>query len=116
MTADVTYANELTSAIKISGGYEGTVVEGAPSTSWMANVAYAYDASSRPAKEDLTVTAFSKTYKQKPYGAERDEVNKLYDRMRVGRPIENILAPGDRCATSGTTIPGTAIAPPRFSA
>jgi tetratricopeptide (TPR) repeat protein len=109
MTADVTYANDLPSAIKISGGYEGTVVEGAPSTSWTANIANTYDASSRPAKEDLTVTAFSKTYKQKPYGAERDEVNKLYDRMRVGRPIENILALGDRCATAGTTILGNAI-------
>ena len=55
------------------------------------------------------LAAFSKTYKQKPYGAERDEVNKLYDRMRVGRSIENILTVGDRCATSGTTILGNAI-------
>ena len=109
MTADVTYANDLLSAVKITGGYEGTVVEGSPTTNWTANIAYAYDGSSRVAKEDLTVTAYSKMYKAKPYGAQRDEVNKLYDRMRVNRPIENMLAAGDRCATSGTTILGNAI-------
>jgi tetratricopeptide (TPR) repeat protein len=109
MTADVTYSNGFPAAIKFSGGYEGTVVEGSPSTSWTASVARAYDPSSRLAKEELNVTSFSKTYKQKPYGAERDEVNQLYDRMRVGRPIENVLVLGDRCAMSGTTILGNPI-------
>ncbi len=104
MTADVSYANDVPSAVKIAGGYEGTVVEGAPRTDWTASVAYAYDAASREAKEDLTVTAFTKTYKQKPYGAERDEVGKLYDRMRVNRPIENMLTTGDRCGITGNTV------------
>ena len=109
MTADVTYANDVLAGVKIAGGYEGTVVEGSPRTDWTATIAYAYDTAARVTKEDLTVTAFSKTYKQKPYGAERDDVSKLYDRMRVNRPIENMLSAGDRCATSGTTILGNAI-------
>jgi Flp pilus assembly protein TadD/ribosomal protein L40E len=109
MTADVTYANDLLSSVKITGGYEGTVVEGSPRTDWTATIAYAYDTASRVTKEDLTVTAFSKTYKAKPYGAERDDVNKLYDRMRVNRPIENILSAGDRCGTAGSTILGNPI-------
>jgi tetratricopeptide (TPR) repeat protein len=109
MTADVTYTNDVLSGVKIAGGYEGTVVEGSPRTDWTATIAYAYDTASRVTKEDLTVTAFSKIYKQKPYGAERGDVSKLYDRMRVNRPIENMLSAGDRCATSGTTVLGNAI-------
>jgi tetratricopeptide (TPR) repeat protein len=104
MTADVTYANDAVSALKITGGYDGTTVEGSPRTDWTTTIGYAYDTASRPAKEELTVAAFSKIYKQKPYGAERDEVSKIYDRMRVNRPIENMLASGDRCGTAGTTI------------
>jgi tetratricopeptide (TPR) repeat protein len=109
MTADVTYANDAVSAVKIAGGYEGAVVEGLPRTDWAAAIAYAYDAAARVTKEDLTVTGFTKTYKQKPYSAERDDVSKLYDRMRVNRPIENMLATGDRCATAGMTILSNAI-------
>ena len=102
--AVATYAGDQLSTVKISGGYEGTVVEGSPRTDWTTTITYAYDGSSRLAKEDLAVTAFTKTYKAKPYGAERDDVGKLYDRMRVNRPIENMMAAGDRCATAGTTI------------
>jgi len=109
MTADVVYANDLLSVVKITGGYEGTQVEGSPKTDWTAVVAYTYDATSRLAKEDLGVTAINKTYRVKPYGHERDDVAKLYDRMRVNRPIENMLAVGDRCATSGNVFLGNPI-------
>ena len=109
MTADVVYANDLLSVVKITGGYEGAVVEGSPKTDWTAVAAYTYDSASRVAKEDLTVTAINKVYKAKPYGAERDDVSKIYDRMRVNRPIENMLAMGDRCGTAGNVTLGNPI-------
>jgi tetratricopeptide (TPR) repeat protein len=101
MAADVVYANDLVSVVKITGGYEGTLVEGSPKVDWTTVVAYTYDSAARLAKEDLTVTAMNKVYRVRPYGHERDEVAKLYDRMRVNRPIENMLTPGDRCGTAG---------------
>jgi len=101
MTADVAYQGELMSAVKITGGYEGVVVEGSPKVDWTTTIAYTYDAASRVAKEDLTVAAFNKVYRVKPYGHERDDVSKIYDRMRVNRPIENMLSSGDRCGTAG---------------
>lgn len=104
MTADVAYQNDLMSAVRITGGYEGVVVEGSPKVDWTTTIAYTYDAASRVAKEDLTVAAFNKVYRVKPYGHERDEVGKIYDRMRVNRPIENMLTLGDRCGTAGNVF------------
>lgn len=104
MTADVAYQGDLMSAVKITGGYEGVVVEGSPKVDWTTTIAYTYDAASRVAKEDLTVTGFNKVYRVKPYGHERDDVSKIYDRMRVNRPIENMLALGDRCGTAGSVF------------
>jgi Flp pilus assembly protein TadD len=101
MTADVAYQNDLMSAVKITGGYEGVVVEGSPKVDWTTTIAYTYDPAGRVAKEDATVAAFNKVYRVKPYGHERDDVSKIYDRMRVNRPIENMLAVGDRCGTAG---------------
>ena len=104
MTADYTYANGALAAVKIHGGYDGYVVEGTPHVEWDAAVAYAYDATARLAREDLTLTSMTKTYQTKPYGAARDEVSKVYPTMRVRRPIESMLRGGDICATSGDTI------------
>jgi tetratricopeptide (TPR) repeat protein len=104
MTADVAYQGDLMSAVKITGGYEGVVVEGSPKVDWTTTIAYTYDAASRVAKEDLTVAAFNKVYRVRPYGHERADVEKIYDRMRVNRPIENMLAVGDRCGTAGNVF------------
>ena len=104
MTADVAYQNDLMSAVKITGGYEGVVVEGSPKVDWTTTIAYTYDAASRVAKEDLAVAAFNKVYRVRPYGHERDDVSKIYDRMRVNRPVENMLALGDRCGTAGNVF------------
>jgi Flp pilus assembly protein TadD len=104
MTADVTYQGDLMSGVKITGGYEGVVVEGSPKVDWTTTIAYTYDTASRVVKEDLTVAAFNKVYRVKPYGHERDDVSKIYDRMRVNRPIENMLALGDRCGTAGNVF------------
>jgi Flp pilus assembly protein TadD len=104
MTADVAYQNDLMSGVKITGGYEGVVVEGSPKVDWTTTIAYTYDAASRVAKEDLTVAAFNKVYRVKPYGHERDDVSKIYDRMRVNRPIENMATMGDRCGTAGNVF------------
>ena len=109
MTADYTYASDALSAVKIKGGYDGYTVEGSPRVDWETNIVWTYDAGGRVAKEDLSLTSFAKTYMQRPYGAERDEISKLYPAMRVRRPIENIARTGDLCGTSGTLLLGNAI-------
>ncbi len=109
MTAEVSYQNDVQSAVKITGGYEGTVVEGSPHTDWTATIAYTYGASSKLTKEDLAVASFNKVYRAKPYGAERNDISKIYDRMRVNRPIENMLSLGDRCGTAGNVFLGNPI-------
>lgn len=102
MTADYAYANDALTSVAIRGGYEGYPAEGKPKSDWTANVAYAYDDKGRVAKEELTVTSFTKTYAEKPHGAIRDDVQRLYTNMRVRRPIENVQRVGDVCATSGS--------------
>ena len=109
MTADAVYSNDLLSAVKITGGTEGSPVEGSPKLDWTAVIANAYDPASRLGKEDLTVTAMNKVYRAKAVGQVRDEVAKLYDRMRVNRPIDNMLTIGDRCALSGNVFLGNPI-------
>src|SRR5947207_13492877 len=109
MTADVAYANDQMSAVKITGGYEGTVVEGSPHVDWTSMIAYAYDSAARLANEDLSVTAFNKIYNAKPYGAERDDIAKIYPAMRVRRPLENVTRIGDLCGTAGATLLGNPI-------
>ena len=103
-TADYAYDGERLAAVKLAGGYEGFQTEGAPRVDWTANVAYAYDEKGRVAKEELTVTSHSKTYMQRPVGAIRDDVGKLFNGMRVKKPVENLSRIGDACATAGTQM------------
>ncbi|MFL6246165.1 MAG: tetratricopeptide repeat protein [Thermoanaerobaculia bacterium] len=109
MSADFAYANDVLSSVNIRGGVEGFPAEGKPKTDWSATVSYAYDDKGRVAKEELAVTSFTKTYDQKPAGALRDDINKLYPSMRARRPIENVNRIGDLCATSGTLNLGNAV-------
>ena len=109
MSAVATYANDVLSALKIRGGYTGTLVQGLPRVDWETNVAYSYDANARLVKEEATVTSMTKTYMERPYGAERQEISTLYPDMRVRKPVERILSIGDRCGISGTTVLGNPI-------
>ncbi len=109
MIADYAYTNGALTSVTIKGGYDGYVVEGSPKVEWQAAIAYSYDPQSRVAKEDLAVTSLVKTYTNKPIGAERDEVSRIYPIMRVRRPVENASRVGDLCATSGTLLVGNAI-------
>jgi tetratricopeptide (TPR) repeat protein len=109
MTADYTYVNDALTAVAIKGAYDGFTVEGLPRVDWNANVAYTYDTNARVTKEDLTIVSMTKTYMAKPYGAARDEVNRLYPAMRVKRPIENVLRTGDVCGTNGNLLLGNPI-------
>jgi tetratricopeptide (TPR) repeat protein len=108
MNADYVYANDALTAVAIKGGYEGYVAEGSPKTDWAANVALAYDDKGRVAKEELAVTSLQKTYAQRPVGALRDEVSRMYPSMRTKRPVEGINR-GDFCATNGTLLLGNTI-------
>jgi tetratricopeptide (TPR) repeat protein len=109
VTADAAYTNDALSALKFHGGYDGSVVEGSPRVDWDAAVAYSYDANARLTKEELAVTALTKTYNAKPVGAVREEIAKLYPSMRVRKPLENVLATGDRCGIAGTQVLGNPI-------
>lgn len=104
--ADYVYANDVLTGVTIRGGYEGWAAEGAPKVDWSANVAYTYDANGRVAKEELAVTSLTKTYMQRPVGAYRDEVAKIYPAMRVRKPLDNILRTGDLCGLSGSLLLG----------
>lgn len=105
MKADYAYQPDgALAGATISGGYDGYVAEGAPKTQWTATIGYSYDEQGRVAKEELAVTSFEKTYQQKPHGALRDEVGKLYTTMRVKKPVENVGRVGDICATSGSLL------------
>ena len=108
-TADYTYVNDALTLVRISGVYDGYTTEGLPHTNWQANVTYAYDAASRVAKEELALTAFDKTYTTKPYGAQRDEIQKIYPSVRYKRPMENLMRTGDLCGAAGSTILGNQI-------
>lgn len=110
MAADYTYnTGDAVASVKIRGGYEGYVVEGAPKVEWQVAIVYTYDQASRITKEDLAVTTLAKTYTNKPVGAARNEVSTLYAGMRVKRPVENVVRVGDLCATSGTMTIGNPI-------
>jgi hypothetical protein len=104
MSADYVYDGDALASVNLTGGYRGFVAEGAPETSWNANVAYTYDESKRVTKEELTVTSFNKTYTQKAQGALRDDVSKLYTGMRIKKPIEAVQRVGDLCATQGNAF------------
>jgi hypothetical protein len=41
---------------------------------------------------------------EKPYGFVRQEVSTLYPDMRVRKPIDRVLALGDRCGIAGSTV------------
>ncbi|HXH95328.1 MAG TPA: hypothetical protein VNN25_27380, partial [Thermoanaerobaculia bacterium] len=109
MTADATYANNNLSALKIRGGYNGTAVQGSPRLDWEANITYAYDTNDRLTKEELALTSMTKTYTERPYGAERQEIGTLYQDMRVRKPVEHMLSTGDRCGISGTQVLGNPV-------
>jgi Flp pilus assembly protein TadD len=109
MTAVPMYTNDLLFGLKVRGGYNGTVVQGSPRVDWEASIAYTYDAETRLTKEELAVTSMTKTYTEKPYGAERQEIALLYPDMRVRRPIERVVSLGDRCGLSGTTVLGNPV-------
>ena len=102
MTADYSYANDALSSVVIHGGYEGFVAEGKPKANWTANVSYAYDDKSRVTKEELAVTSLTKIYEQKPHGALRDDINRLYPTMRAKRPLDSVQRTGDVCASAGS--------------
>jgi YD repeat-containing protein len=108
-TADFTYSGEQLAQVKMHGGYDGFPTEGAPRVDWDATAAYTYDANGRLTKEDLSIASFTKTYMQKPVGAWRDEVSKLYIDWRVKRPIESLARRGDLCETNGTLVIGNPI-------
>lgn len=105
ITADYAYQNDALVSVKLTGGYEGFLPEGAPKVTWQAAVAYTYDSNARVVKEDLAVTSYEKIYMQKPIGAWRNEVGKLYAAgVRAHRPIENFTRTGDYCATVGNLL------------
>mgnify|MGYP001792160130 FL=1 len=104
MTAAPSYANDQLSALKIRGSYTGPAVQGSPHAEWEANVAYSYDANARLTKEELAVTSMTKTYQEKAYGMERQEIATLYPDMRIRKPIDRLLSTGDRCGIAGGTI------------
>jgi Flp pilus assembly protein TadD len=104
MSAVPSYANDQLSALKIHGGYTGATVQGSPQAEWDANVTYAYDTNTRLTREELVVESMTKTYQEKAYGAERQEIATLYPDMRVRKPVEHLLNSGDRCGISGNTI------------
>ncbi|HEU4888961.1 MAG TPA: tetratricopeptide repeat protein [Thermoanaerobaculia bacterium] len=108
-SADFVYANDVLTSVNIRTGVEGFPAEGKPKTDWAATVAYTYDDKGRVAKEELAVTSFLKVYDQRPQGALRDDVNRLYQNMRAKRPIENVQRIGDLCATAGSTLLGNAV-------
>jgi Flp pilus assembly protein TadD len=109
MAADFSYQNDALVSVKLAGGYDGFPAEGSPRVDWQGMVAYAYDAAGRVVKEDFAITSWNKTYKQKPYGALRDEISRLYVSMRPNRPIENLTRSGDLCGSVGTTLLGNRI-------
>src|SRR3954463_11751722 len=104
MTAVPTYANDALSSLKIRGGYTGTLVQGSPRLDWEANVVYTYDDATRLAKEDLTVTSMTKTYMEKPYGVARQEISTLSPARRARKPLDRVLAMGDRCGIAGSAV------------
>jgi Flp pilus assembly protein TadD len=108
MTGDYVYAGDALTSIRIAGAYRGYVAEGAPQVDWQAAITYTYDPQARVTKEDLAVTALTKTYTKKPNGALRDELSRLYPGWHANRPVDNVLRV-DRCALSGTTTIGNAI-------
>ena len=104
MNATYTYDGDALAGATIRGGYEGFPAEGAPKMDWQATVGYTYDTQGRVTREDLAVTSMTKTYMQKPDGALRDEINRIYTGMRVKKPVENLQRVGDVCAASGATL------------
>lgn len=102
--ATYVWQDDQLQSVNLTGGYRGFVAEGAPDTNWAATITYAYDENKRVTQEELTVTAFTKTYTQKAQGALRDEVGRLYSNMRVKKPIETLPRSGDLCATAGNAF------------
>lgn len=103
--ADYAYTNDQLVTVKLSGGYDGVVAEGAPSSKWAATIAYTYDPNdpaARLLKEELAVTSWAKIYTQRPVGALREDTEHFYSRINPKREIERIFLVGDVCATNGS--------------
>ena len=100
-SADYLWESGKLAGATIKGGYDGFVSEGSPRTEWQVAIVNSFDESGRVAKEDLTVTSFSKTYMTKPVGPEREQVKAMYPAMRVKRPLPDLLQTGDLCGVSG---------------
>jgi hypothetical protein len=102
--ADYAYTNDQLVMVKLSGGYDGVVAEGSPSSRWVATIAYTYDPNdpaARVTKEELAVTSWVKIYQQRPIGALRDEAEKFYGGIRAKREVDRIFLVGDVCAMNG---------------
>ena len=109
MVADYTYKNDALTELRIKGGYDGFVTEGAPHTEWLVNITNSYDAAGRVVREELVLNSLAKTYTVRPYGAERAEISAIYPDMRTKKPIESIIRKGDLCAMSGSFYLGNPI-------
>lgn len=103
VTADYTYQNGELSSVRFKASSEGARPEGLPLSSWEGTLAFFYDEGARVIREDFVVTAFTRTYREKPAGEFRDEVGKLHPGWRVDKPV-NILTRGDLCRLDGTTL------------
>jgi len=108
INADYVWNADALASATIKGGYEGYVPEGLPKMDWQANVAFTYDDKARVSKEDLVVASMQKVFAQKPVGALRDELAKVFPSWRTRRPLEGITR-GDYCATNGSLLLGNPI-------
>ncbi|HYM62868.1 MAG TPA: hypothetical protein VEZ11_18425, partial [Thermoanaerobaculia bacterium] len=97
--ATYTYEGDLVVAGQIKGGYDGYRVEGFPQVRWEVAMTRKFDANARLVHEELAVTSFQKTYKDKPRGTVSDEVRRVYQNLKAGpkaAPLD-IRATGDVC-------------------
>jgi len=103
--ADYAYTNDQLLTAKLSGGYDGPLAEGSPSSKWSATIAYTYDPNDPAAhllREELAVTSWVKIYQQRPVGALRDDLEKFYQNAaKPKREVDRIFLVGDVCATNG---------------
>lgn len=108
VTADYTWENDEVKSVRFRSWYDGYTVEGSPQTEWIGNLTFAYDASGRIEKEEFILASAQKTFTERPVGAMRDEIGRLYPGYRVKKP-NDIIKRGDFCFTSGTALLGNPI-------
>jgi Tfp pilus assembly protein PilF len=108
VTADYMWDKSEVASVRFRSYYDGYAVEGSPQVEWIGNLNFLYDASGKVEKEDFIVASAQKTYTQRPVGAMRDEVGRLYAGMRVKKPTD-ILRRGDLCFSAGSMLLGNPI-------